>query len=376
MSSDVGFASFIRALAPHPKVWPDCVAKELALEFYEVADSKNLMAAMVRVSGAAETLKRSDLHFENEVALSQIIKAINYGNGLALAKKIQNDPSEFQSAIREVEQATDSDTSFDIAQEIEAAAIEVIEKIRSNEAVVSIRNYPMLSELLGGFNDSRIGLVVAGSGVGKTTFVLNLILSAIKTMKCLFVNMEMSISDIVTRVVCINNSVNIYELRKNENLVKDKFAQTYSYLMKNNNLFVTDGRALSLQQITSTIYRRAAEGVKFVVVDYDQKIKTDSGDKEWMAVLKAIEALEEVAKATKTHILVLAQGDDDNAPKASKRSIQPCSYVLALFESDGRYFLESTKNRFGRKFKLSIDADMGKLQMREAGEFTGSFDRY
>lgn len=375
MSSDVAFANFARALAPHPNVWPECVAKELALEFYNLADSKNLMAAMVRVADAAQALSRKDIHFDNDVALNEILSAINYGNGLALAHKIKNDPANYHAFLQQVNAVSESDCSFDIAEKIEEAAREAIEKVKTNQAIVGIKGFPNLSDNIGGFNDSRVGLVVAGSGVGKTTFVLNLILGAMQTMKCLFVNMEMSTSDIITRVVCINNSINVHELSKNVELIRNSFAKTYSFLMGNKNLYITDGRSLNLQQITSMIYRRASEGVKLIVIDYDQKIKSDMAEKEWMTVLKAVESLENTAKATKTHILILAQGDEDNAPKASKRSIQPCSYVLALYEDNGRHVLEATKNRFGKRFKLKIDANLSKLQMREGGE-AGNYERY
>lgn len=376
MSSDVGFANFIRSLAPHPSTWPDCVAKELALEFFEVVDSKNLMAAMVKIADVAETLERKEIHFDNDVALNEIIQAINYGNGLALAHKIKKDPANFHSLIQEVNLVSESDCSFDISEKLEETALDLIRKIKNNESVIEVKGFPNLSDLIGGFNDSRIGLVVAGSGVGKTTFLLNLVLAAMKTMKCLFVNMEMSVEDIIMRIVCIQNSVNIYELRKNEKLVREKFAQTYSFLLSSNSLFITDGRGLTLQQINSMIYRKSAQGVKLFVIDYDQKIKIDSGDQEWNAIRKAVESLEETAKATKSHIIVLAQGDEDNTPKASKRSVQPCSYVLALYKEGSTHVLESKKNRFGRSFKLRIDADLSKLQMREGGEYKGPGEKY
>jgi Replicative DNA helicase len=368
ISTDKAFAAFFTSMAPLPSSWPKSIAKELAEEFYAVLEAKTMTAAMVKVNKAAELLPRTELSDNYEVALAQITEAINYGIGLEVAKKINESPEKVHEIIKNVNMINSLDNSFDLLSVLDEIAAESINKIRKGTNLVRINGFPFISDALGGFNEGRIGLVVAGSGVGKTTFVLNLILSAIKTMPTLFVNMEMTREDIAKRLVCINNRTSLRELEKNEESIKHNFASMFIDLTKSKNFFITDGRSLTLQQITSSIYKRASDGVKLIVIDYDQKIKSDLAENEWMTVLKSIEGLEEVAKATKTHIIVLAQGDENNNPKASKRSIQPCSYVLALYEDGGKYFLESKKNRFGHRFKLEMNADFSKFKISEGKE--------
>ena len=70
---------------------------------------------------------------------------------------------------------------------------------------------------------------------------------------------------------------------------------------------------------------------------------------------------------------MLAQGDENNLPKASKRSMQSASSVLALFQdTDAKYYLETKKNRFGRnKVKIEVEPDFQKYKITEGSEAIG-----
>lgn len=369
LCEEYDFALMFTQTGAHPSSWPNCLAKDLALEFYEVKEQKSLQSAMVKISGAADKLPRNELNYRTAICLEEINNAIKTGIGLQLAAKLKEDPASVFEIITEHKEDSSQDCSVDLGQksgEYFKRMVDTLESTKNTNRTVS--GYPLLSSLIGGFNDNRITLFVAGSGVGKTTFMLNFVLSAIKDHACLFINMEMSIEDMLKRISCII-SESSQSLLENFNHRSAKImANAHSYLLSNKNLYMTDGRNLTLQQIASSIYRRASQGAKFVIVDYDQKIKTTGNDQEWKEILTAMEYLEDIAKRTGTHIIVLAQGDDNNNPKASKRSVQPCSAVLAFYEENSKYYIESKKNRFGRKFRLEMSCDFSIYKVTEKQE--------
>jgi predicted ATP-dependent serine protease len=122
---------------------------------------------------------------------------------------------------------------------------------------------------------------------------------------------------------------------------------------------MTDGRALTLNQIIGQIVMaREKYGIQFVVVDYDQKIRMSGRGEEWQLVQKAVEDLEECAKANNVHIMLLAQGDEEGAVKSSKRAQQPAATIFEFTETNGKYAIRSKKNRFGaRRWRMSVNAD-------------------
>jgi replicative DNA helicase len=369
LATDNQFAQIYVQRGIPPKSWPDCIAKELALEFYEKKTSTSIAHAMIDLQDSAKIISRNELHHTFAVSNEQIIKAINTGNGLKLAKMILNEPSSYAALINDIEDITQSDTSVNIKEVVEHEFKAMLRELETTQNTNrTIGGYPLLSSLIGGFNDSRITLLVAGSGVGKTTFALNLVLSAIKEYSVLFINMEMSMRDMIKRITCINQGVPQKLLETRNSQVTTLMADTQSFLFRNENIFMTDGKNLSLEQISASIYKRASEGAKIVIVDYDQKIKMGMLDQEWKEILLAVEELEDVAKKTKTHIIILAQGDENNMPKASKRSMQPCSSVLAFYEEEGKYYIQSKKNRFGAKFRMLMNCDFNTYKIKEDRE--------
>lgn len=363
------FASVYMRTGVPPKSWPECIARELAQELYEKTSKTSLPAAMIAIGPVAENLPREPIHYTTSMAIQQINKAINFGNGLQLAKRIMEEPEAYGETIKNLEAVTHLDKSVNLKEVAENEFKAMLMELESSEdSNRTISGYPLLSSLIGGFNDSRVTLLVAGSGVGKTTFALNLVLSAIKDHSVVFINMEMGIRDMLKRITCIHQKVNQKTLEKRNHSITNVLAETQSFLIRNENIFMTDGTNLTLEEISSSIYKRAAEGAKLVIVDYDQKIKMGMLDQEWKEILLAVEALEDVAKRTKTHVIILAQGDENNNPKASKRSVQPCSSVLAFYEDEGKYYIESKKNRFGKKFKLLMNCDFNTYTVSEKQE--------
>ncbi len=371
----MNFALMYTQTGVPPQEWPECLAKELALRFYERKSEKSLQAAMISLFNAVENLPQVELSHVYSLAYEEINYAIKTGIGLQLAEKIKTYPAQVFELINHQTKITHQDTSVDLKMVANEAYTRMLSTLGTEKTTIrTIPGFPLLSSLIGGFNDARVTLFVAGSGVGKTTLMLNMVLSAIQKFPCLFVNMEMSIDDMLRRIACIIGGVPQHVMDNLSQRTAEAMSKASNFLYQNENLFMTDGNNLTLEQIISTGYKRASQGARFLIVDYDQKIKTSGDDQEWKEILHAVEALEDLAKRTKMHVIILSQGDENNNPKASKRSVQPCSAVLAFYQDGDKYYLESKKNRFGRKFKLEMDCDFATYSVKELQEVSSAKD--
>lgn len=352
-----------------PKFWPDCDAKTIALEFDHKAQSKSLEYA------AMYTAKKADKLPEYRIpkSINELICIYNefrdFGHGVKLGQAIQRDPLKANELVAAFKTNSDSQVKVHHVQaELhDYIANHAAEYKNEKEFVVKIPGWPLLSNGIDGFNPARVILIAAQTGVGKTNLSLNLALAASKKMPVLYFNMEMLKNDMYQRIVQMGAKVSKNEWRSNlSQAVSERAGKLLSDLYSHEGLYITDGRALAIEEICSTIYRRVDEDkIKFVIVDYDQKIRTKHRVDEWQALQRAIEELEEVAKVTETCIIVLCQADDNNLPKASKRMVQSASVLLSFFKEGESYFLETNKNRNNDKIKLKIKVDFTTLSFSE-----------
>lgn len=352
-----------------PDLWPDCAAKEIALDFHQKAQSKGVEYAALYTAKKVDSLP----DFEIPDAINELICLYNeykaYGHSVNLAKGILTNPQRTNELIESFKASSGNQVKVHHVQnEIDQYVATHLRDVQTKkELVVKIPGWDLLSTEIDGFNPSRVILLAAQTGVGKTNISLNLALSASKKMPVLYFNMEMNKEDIYQRIMQMSGGITKYEWRNGANSrLSDKASKAVNSLYRQEGFFITDGRALSIEEICSTIFLRAEKDkVKFVVVDYDQKIRTKYKMDEWQALQKAIEELEEVAKATQTCVFILCQADENNLPKASKRIIQSSSVLLSFVKDLDGYYIESHKSRNGGKFRLGVDFDYETLTISE-----------
>lgn len=353
-----------------PNEWPSCPAKDIAVGFHETAQKKSVSHAMLYFAHKAEDLQESNLLRSPETLITAFHEFKMFGLYTDLGRAILSAPLRANEVLaafknRNLSGVTTRRYKEEIVQHIE----KMIRADRASDKINRIKGWPLLSSGIGGFNPGRVILIVAGTGVGKTTLSINLMLSALDDYSALFINMEMSYEDIWDRFTMSGAGISSYQAKNPNKILEDKLGEHASRALSQKDLFVSDGRALTIEQICTEIYRKKDdENIGLVFVDYDQKIRTKYAGEEWQTVQRAIEELEEVAKATETCIIVLAQGDDNNLPKASKRSMQSAATVLSFYQDGDSYLIEAKKNRFGpRGLKIELECDFERFQIREKG---------
>lgn len=230
--------------------------------------------------------------------------------------------------------------------------------INSDQTVIDIPSWPLLSKMIGGFNPGRLTMLLANTGYGKTNFMVNLSLSAAQRFPVMFINMEMLITDIFRRIVVSQSGKSWDDIRNKE---VPEYKAVSDKLMNTNELYITSGKDQSIDDIKdlARIYN-AKTKLGLICVDYDQKLKLGFNSKspEWLELQKAFIELESLAKELKTHVIIASQSsDDDGKVSGSHRSKFPCSAVLYFHEDevDGPV-IEPKKNRFGNyKQRLKVN---------------------
>lgn len=284
-----------------------------------------------------------------------------------LAKRLEANPDSAQELLDEYNQ--------DIIRPVEINWLEDWSKefikshnskILENKVTLKIPGFELLSEMIGGFNSSRIGLLTGSTGFGKTNFGLTLSLRARAIMSTLYVNMEMSRDDILKRVSVISTGETYVQTNKSEisNKAKDEFVKFPR------SLAFTSGRSLSIKQIRSSIKKAMREAkIGLVIVDYDQKLELSISREtpEWKTLQIAIETLEDFAKEFECYVLVLAQVNREGEISGSFRAMFPAHTVLA-FENheDHGPIIQAKKNRHGKKNQaLKVFYDESNSLIRE-----------
>ena len=138
--------------------------------------------------------------------------------------------------------------------------------------------FPLLDRYMKRLRD--VNCIAASTGVGKTGLSLNIALNlAVEEIPVLYINLEMNIDEIITRVLAILSGVEIdkidtgdYGNTPEEFKLVARFAEKLEY----STLYMTDNTPKNINHITSLIHKyHAKHGIKVVVVDYIGHIRND-----------------------------------------------------------------------------------------------------
>lgn len=345
--------------------WPQGISKEIMIDFMATLEVTSFKTASRSFGLKAYNL--SNLDIENKDAINlfnynfEILSFQNLGLDL-----INNPENGYKILSAFKSQQKEENIWLDLSQRAKTILEKQITKAKEGDTRTIIKDFPKLSKAVGGFNPGRITIISAISGFGKTKLAINLALSIMQDNKtCLFANMEMTEDDFVGMIF------------QNKAKIENEYWQDGSFITNDNlellnevlnnlntNLKYTDGKHLTSAKLINSIYEFKPD---FIIIDYDQKIVLNKDD-EWMAMLKTIEQLEDVSKQTNTHIILLAQGNEEGDIKSSKRAKQPASAVLSFMKDDiNRTVIKSIKNRYGPHFILEVNYNPSISKIEELG---------
>lgn len=376
--SDSTFRDIFYSLDISPNDWPECKAKSLVVEF------ERLWPQVGHVK-AKQALNTSTNEFCKDRDTDLIPNDINkiravYDHHCFLQKAIEvgaeisDNPENAFEIFSKLKHPKDADQIFDLADISQQHFDRLCENVKQGKLVKQIPDWPLLSDLVGGFNPGRLGMILAESGFGKSNLCLNIALAAQKEMRVVYFNMEMLIEDMMDRTHVIMTQVPWSDLKRGH-------VPVYKNYLTPGNLLMTNGVDKSLDQIRLATKRLNHEKhVDFVVVDYDQKIllNLEKGMPEWMALKDAFVSLEGLAKELGCYILVAAQSsNEDGKVSGSLRSKFPCSTVMFFHNHDVHGPIVSIKkNRWESKDRfLKVDYSPQSSTVKEKEIVNESPDR-
>lgn len=287
-----------------------------------------------------------DLEASPMALIQEFKKAVTDIKYKSLGEELRNNPSKAKGIL----EAFSDDLVFDqkirrVDELILESAAEYDARTQAGNEEVLVFNWRKLSQMVGGFNPARLSIFMADSGFGKTNFAVNFGLNVAHETPVLYLNQEMDPYDIAKRMAVIALRRPYIDFRRN-NLFKDA-----AHRIGHKNLFLSDGRPLSIPQIRALINLYCREqNIKFCIIDYDQKIELNSRLDEWKALQNAFTEIESIAKEKHIHIMILAQTNSEGGISGSRRSGFVASTVLRFFKDDqsGKTLIQAVKNRFGR----------------------------
>ena len=180
-----------------------------------------------------------------------------------------------------------------------------------------------LDNALGGLNKSDLILIAARPGMGKTSFALNLVLSAAqKSGKDVAIfQLEMSDMQLTTRMISSEALVDSRKLRMGtlDDNDWDKIAHASARLSKTN-IYIEDSSAITVSEIKAKC-RRLGDELGLIVIDYLQLMHSGGrhSDNRVQEVAEISRSLKIMAKELNVPVVCLSQLSRASEQRADKR---------------------------------------------------------
>lgn len=216
--------------------------------------------------------------------------------------------------------------------------------------------FTMIDRILGGLQKGDLIVIAARPGMGKSAFVLSMILNMIRQLdaRVALFSLEMSNEQTAERVLSSEAGVDGTRLRTGD-FTEDEFVGIMgaANALYNRNLYVSDFGASALSDIRSAARKLAAEdGLDLIVVDYMQLMQLSEGKgNRQEAIAELSRGLKLLAGELNVPVIALSQLSRAVEARADKRPMlsdlresgaieQDASVVMFLYRED--YYIEDT----------------------------------
>jgi replicative DNA helicase len=185
--------------------------------------------------------------------------------------------------------------------------------------------YPMLDELLGGFQKSDLLILAARPGMGKTALMLNIATNAARAKAHVAIfSLEMSNSQLLQRMLATDTGINSTDIRMGnmQGHQWDLFLEA-AELMSTENIYLDDTPALKLGDLMQKCRRLQREqGLDLILVDYLQLMNADGRSENRVQEISVLSrGLKELARDLDVPIIAGAQLSRAVEQRADKRPI-------------------------------------------------------
>jgi len=234
--------------------------------------------------------------------------------------------------------------------------------------------------LSGGLLFSQLDILAGRPGMGKSSLALTIARNVSKTLPVLFVSIEMEKQQLARRLLSQHTQVP-ETLIMNGTLTNEQLDGMVHMApkMSRTNLFIDDVSRYHYEVKRSIRKHVKKHGVRFVIVDYLQRVKVkDSGKNRYSEIGDVIDDLAHMAKRLKINILCLAQLNRGVEARPDKRPLlSDLSESGKIEEGACRVFLMYREKYYNQQLegKDIVELNIGKNRYGRSGsvdlEFKG-----
>ena len=310
-------------------------------------------------------LNLSNLPIDKSVTVSNCIKVIENSfvrkESIGLVNKLQTDLSnvdvdnigEELVKVQSVLQDYSSKLSLTGLEKFAELVSEYYEDTRSPTQCIPT-GFQNLDDLLeGGLHFKKLSFIAGRPGMGKTSFVISIIVHTLMNSNrpVVLFNLEMSNSEIVARIISNITKIPFKKLNKHDLTPSEEFAESEAIkLLSKKELYLYDGE-ISPAKVREFLYKANLEK-PLVIIDYIQLMFTERQYPNKNNQMEAISReLKLLAKSYVASMVVLAQLNREVEKRQDKRPMlsdlrdsggleQDADQVLLIYR-DGAYNVDS-----------------------------------
>ena len=339
-----------------------------------------------------ERVEVMDVLFTNETGarwkpyLAKVTDAYRRRQILTIGRKLQDaaQSDEFESSDQILELADGDLTALTIEdQSTLATGAEIVERtwenLLSRQKSGGIFGVPSglgrLDAMTQGWQPGQLITLAARTGVGKTSFSVELALAALKkNHRTLYFSLEMTSEQVMERMLANVSEVPTVQVTDNTiSKEQDEELASARRFLSQAPLVMDDSGSITVAGIRAKARKEARRGLDLIVVDYAQIVKPENArDPREQQVGKIAHGIKMLAKELRVPIILLAQLNRDAADnrmpritelRESDKLAQDSDLVIALWKKDEdplKYKVSILKQRQGRcgtidvQFRTSI----------------------
>lgn len=232
-------------------------------------------------------------------------------------------------------------------------------KARGNSVLIGVdTGFAELNKMTTGLGKGDLVIIAARPAMGKTSFVLNMVLNSIVTGKGVaFFSLEMPAEQLMLRLLSAHTSIYLQKLRVGD-LNDEEWTRLNSSLdmMSTAKLYIDDGAGITINQLRSKLRKLKSQHpeIEMAVIDYLQIMSTPGRDRQ-AEVSEISRGLKMLARELEIPIVALSQlnrgleSRNDKRPMLSdireSGAIEQDADIIMFVYRDDIYLYKEEKER-------------------------------
>lgn len=197
---------------------------------------------------------------------------------------------------------------------------EFINEIRNEERQIKFERLNSFNNLIK-VAENTINVIGARPSEGKSALALNMMCDLAKNYKCLYFNMEMTKAEVYERMIGIDSSIPITDIRKPQTEYQDEQVRESATRIYNLNYEIANG-SKSLSSLKAKIIKEQRDEHLIVFIDYVGYITLRSGMSETERIGEITRELNNLTKDYNCTIFLIAQINRNGAERPTMEDLK------------------------------------------------------